>query len=76
LPVESVPIPGCRESEEDDTSLSAVLDSLIPYLRDTNPPVQLPTYFGNAIFDPSTISGETSTTGSRPVETGKDYTWS
>ena len=53
-PVESLPISGCRKSEEDDTSLSAVLDSLIPYLRDNNPLAQLPTYFGNAIFDPST----------------------
>jgi hypothetical protein len=75
-PVESVPIPGCRESEEDDTSLSAVLDSLIPYLRDNNPPTKLPTYFGNAIFDPSTITGEISTTTTILVETTKDYSWS
>jgi hypothetical protein len=47
LSEESTPLPGCREIEEDDTSLSVVLDSLIPFLRDTNPPVQLPTYFGN-----------------------------
>jgi hypothetical protein len=47
-----IPIPGCRESEEGDSSLSAVLDSLIPYLRDSNPPAQLPTFFGNAIIDP------------------------
>jgi hypothetical protein len=37
-------------------------------LHDINPPAQLPTYFGNAIFYPSTR--ETSTTF------GKDYSWS
>jgi len=76
IPVESVPILDCCEFEEDDTSLSVVPDSLIPYLRDNNTPTQLPTYFGNAIFYPSTITGEISTTTTILVETTKDYSWS
>jgi hypothetical protein len=50
--------PGFRESEEDESTLSVVLDSLIPFIRDTNTSIKLPTYMGKAIIDPSSDSGE------------------
>jgi hypothetical protein len=51
--------PGCRESEVDDSTLSVVLDSLIPFIRDSNDTLMLPTYLGKAILEPSMGTGTT-----------------
>jgi hypothetical protein len=40
----TVVIPNCRESEENDSSLSVVLDSLLPFIRDHKSIVPLPVY--------------------------------
>jgi hypothetical protein len=50
-------IPGCRESEENDSSLFVVLDSLIPFIRDQKSTVPLPVYMGNSVFDDSNGGG-------------------
>jgi hypothetical protein len=43
--------PGYRESEEDEPTLSAVLDSLIPFIRDNKNATKLPVYKGKAVMD-------------------------
>jgi hypothetical protein len=50
--------PGYREPKEDETSLNAVLDSLLPFIRDQNSTVQLPVYLGKSVLDPATCDGE------------------
>jgi hypothetical protein len=36
---DSTNLPGCRELDEDDTSLNVILDSLLPIIRETNLPI-------------------------------------
>jgi hypothetical protein len=67
--------PGCRESEVDDSMLSVVLDSLIPFIRDSNDTLLLPTYLGKAILEPSMGNG-TSTPLKHPERVGKEFSWS
>jgi hypothetical protein len=59
----------------DDSTLSVVLDSLIPYIRDTNNNLLLPTYLGKAIIEPSLVTG-TSTPLKHPKREGKEFSWS
>jgi hypothetical protein len=67
--------PRFREFEVDESTLSVVLDSLIPFIRDTNTTIKLPTYMGKVIHDPTSDSGEinslTYTEGN-----GKEFAWS
>jgi hypothetical protein len=56
----SPPPSGYREPEEDDTSLHAVLDSLLPFIRDPNSSVQLPVYLGNSVIRSANCVGEAS----------------
>jgi hypothetical protein len=69
-------VPGCRESEDHDSSLSVVLDSLLPFIRDNNSTVPLPVYLGNTVYDDTTCGGKASTSCTRPEGTGKEYAWS
>ena len=57
-PVERKIIPGYQESKEGDSSLSVILDSLVPYLRDNSDPTPLPTFFGNRVVDPTSLKGD------------------
>jgi hypothetical protein len=56
-PDENIIMPGGRESEEDESSLSTVLDSLLPFIHDQKSIVPLPIYLGKVVFEDST-SGE------------------
>jgi hypothetical protein len=69
-------VPGCRESEDDDSSLNVVLDSLIPFIHDNNSTIQLPVYLGNTCYDDPTSGGKASTSCTRSEGTGKEYAWS
>jgi len=64
--------PGYREPEEDESSLNTVLDSLIPFIRDNNAAIKLPTYLGKALPDVVSLSEET-TSKSQPARDGKDF---
>jgi hypothetical protein len=41
--------PGYREPDDDETSLTVVLDSLLPFIRDQDSTVQLPVYLGKSV---------------------------
>jgi hypothetical protein len=69
-------IPGYQESQEGDSSLSTVLDSLIPYLRDNCDPNPLPTYLGNRVVIPSSIIGDLGEASNSETEPVKAYAWS
>jgi hypothetical protein len=49
---------------------------LIPYIRDNHEPTQLPAYFGNAVIDPASFTGELCTEKSTQNESTKDFSWS
>jgi hypothetical protein len=65
-----------QESEEGESTLSAVLDSLIPYLRDTSDPIPLPTFLGNRMVTPSGTLGELDEASNTELEPVKAYAWS
>jgi hypothetical protein len=67
---------GYRELEEDDTSLHAILNSLIPFIRDPKSSIQLPFYLGNFVLDSANCVGEERS--SRPHVEGarKEFSWS
>jgi hypothetical protein len=67
--------PGFRESEVDDSTLSVVLDSLIPFIQDSNASIKLPTYLGKAILDPTTETGA-NTSQKHTEGDGKEFSWS
>ena len=56
--------------------LSAVLDSLIPYLRDNSDPTPLPTYLGNRVVNPSSIIGDLGEAINSETKPVKSYAWS
>jgi hypothetical protein len=64
------------ESEEHESSLSVVLDSLLPFIRDNKSVVPLPVYLGNIVYDDSTCGGLDSTSGNHVEGIGKEYAWS
>jgi hypothetical protein len=68
--------PGYREPKEDDTSLSVVLDSLIPFIRDPNSLFKLPVYLGNFVLDSANCDGEAISSCPRAEGAGKEFTWS
>jgi hypothetical protein len=63
--------PGYREPKDEESSLSAVLDSLIPFIRGNDSNVQLPVYLGKSIIDDVAGKGEASCSRSSDVEAGK-----
>jgi hypothetical protein len=75
-PVERKIIPGYQESKEGDSSLSVILDSLIPYLRDNSDPTPLPTFFGNRVVDPASLKGDLGEVSLPEAEPTKEYAWS
>jgi hypothetical protein len=74
--VGSPTLPGYHEPEDDEPSLHAVLDSLLPFIHDPNSSVQLPVYLGNSVIDPGVKSGESSKTCSLAEGVGKEFAWS
>jgi hypothetical protein len=68
--------PGYREPDNEETSLSTVLDSLIPFIRDTNSTVQLLVYLGKSVIDPIAGKGEACCSRSTTVGAGKEFAWS
>jgi hypothetical protein len=52
-----------------------VLDSLIPFIRDTNSIVKLPVYLGNIVYD-SSSGGGASTSRTHTEGAGKEFAWS
>jgi hypothetical protein len=69
-------VPSCRESEENDSSLSVVLDSLLPFIRDNKSIVPLPVYLGKFVYDDPIGGGKANTSGTRVEGTGKEFAWS
>jgi hypothetical protein len=67
--------PGFRESEEDDSTLSVVLDSLIPFIRDTNATVKLPVYLGKVVHVSNSGEGD-GTSHTHTEGAGKEFSWS
>jgi len=72
----TVVIPGCWESEENESSLSIVLDSLLPFIHDHKSIVPLLVYLGNFVFDDSIGGGKPNTSASRVEGIGKEFAWS
>jgi hypothetical protein len=68
--------PGYKEPKDEETSLSVVLDSLIPFIRDNDANVQLPIYLGKSVIDPVAGKGEASCLRSILVEARKEFAWS
>jgi len=68
--------PGCREPEEGESSLSDILGSLIPYLKYSDPPILLPSYFGKALIILVNLSREVNVTPLAEDTNLKDYSWS
>jgi hypothetical protein len=75
-PVERKILPGYQESEEGDSSLSIILDSPIPYLRDNSDPTPLPTFFGNRVVDPTSFKGDLGEVSLPEAKPTKEYAWS
>jgi hypothetical protein len=75
-PVERQMLLGYQESKEGDSSLSAILDSLIPYLRDNSDPNPLLTFFGNKVVDPTSFKGDLGEVSLPKAEPTKAYAWS
>jgi hypothetical protein len=67
---------GYQESEEGDSSLSVILDSLIPYLRDNTNLIPLSTFFGNRVVDPTSFKGDLGEVSLPEAEPTKAYAWS
>jgi hypothetical protein len=67
-------VPGYREAEEEDTSLSVVLDSLIPSLKNPLEHVSLPIYLGKEAIDPKVDTGTSSS--HIPGKGSKAFAWS
>jgi len=76
LPNTSEILPGCRDSYEHESSLSEVLDSLLPFLRDHQSIVPLLVYMGKVVYKVSNSGDFLVTTGPRIEESGKEFAWS
>jgi len=70
--IDTVMEPGYREPEDDESSLNTMLDSLIPFIRDNNAAIKLPTYLGKALPDVASLSKE-NTSKSQPARDGKYF---
>jgi hypothetical protein len=68
--------PGYREPDEGDSSLSVVLDSLVPFFRETKSPVPLPVFHGSSVYGKTKCGGEASTSNLCEEGVGKEYAWS
>jgi len=68
--------PGYREPEEDSSTLSVVLDSFIPFLRESEALIPLPSFLRKKSIDPCVERGEASTSRVLVGEGGKDFAWS
>jgi len=67
-------MPGYREAEEEDSSLYAIVDCLLPNLKSPLDPVPLPIYLGKNALDPKV---DTVTSSSlNPGKGSKDFAWS
>jgi hypothetical protein len=73
---ESDNFPGYREPELGDSSLSVVLDSLVPNYRETRSPTPLPVYQGRTVIGKKGTGGEASSSELREEGSGKEYAWS
>jgi hypothetical protein len=66
-------LPGFRETEESDSNLSVVLDSLLPCFNELCNPEQLPIYLGKKAVEAKVDIGSSS---SQSEKGGKAFTWS
>jgi hypothetical protein len=64
--------PGYREPEEEESTLSVVLDSLIPFIRGNDTNVQLPVFLGKSVIDPVLEVGRPAAHGLWWVRLGKN----
>jgi hypothetical protein len=64
---------GYREAEEDDSSLSAVLDSILPSFNVNRNPEPLPIFLGKKVID---IKLDIGSSSSQTGKGGKAFTWS
>jgi hypothetical protein len=67
---------GYKESDEGDSMLFVVLDSLIPFICDKESTVKLPVFQGKSSYRSETESGEAGCSNSTDVKAGKEYAWS
>jgi len=68
-------LPGFREYEIGESSIEAVLDTLIPSYKEVLSPIPIPTYQGRNVYrklEPGGVLGCSKKTG---VGLGKDFTW-
>jgi hypothetical protein len=73
--VSSSPL-GYREPNNDETSVTTFLDSLLPFIHDQNSTVQLHVYLGKYVINPSTDDGEASSSHYLVEGAGKEFAWS
>jgi hypothetical protein len=67
---------GYREPEEGESSLSAALDSLIPFIIDDYSSVNLPVFWGKSTLFEDPVSGEVGCSKMASEKAGKEYAWS
>jgi hypothetical protein len=66
---------GFREPEEETSSLNTVLESLIPFIKDNDQALKLPTYMGRKCIDRGESSGK-NTSKNKLASQGRDFAWS
>jgi hypothetical protein len=66
--------PCFRESEEGEYSLNAILDSLIPFIRDSSAVIKLPSNLGKLLHSNADL--EATTSKHLPGVQGKEFSWS
>jgi hypothetical protein len=69
-------LPGFRESEDEESNLTAVLDSLIPFIRGNESTVKLPVFLGKLEQIPETSLGDASGKSTEGGVNGKEFAWS
>jgi hypothetical protein len=73
--VESRVEPGYRESEENAHSLNLVLESMIPFLKDNDDAIKLPTFVGRNCIDLAE-SSEAASSKTKLERQGREFAWS
>ena len=71
--VESYIFPGYRELELGDSSLSVILDSLVPNYRETQSPTPLPVYQRRIVIGKKGTGGEAYSSELHEVGSSKEY---
>jgi hypothetical protein len=73
---DSALLPGYHEPDEEETTMSDVLDSYLPFIHDKDSSIKLPIYLGKSSITSPQEDGGASTSLSHTVRAGKDFAWS